>query len=106
MRSHSENIDLSRIAVNIDDLYNSVKEMKEAGEKIAFLEICEPMQDIELGKHLQFNAIGSELDGLVDYEYIEEVTEDKIEEVVWEDIDEDEPPEGYKAVAIIEFITE
>ena len=80
--------------------------MKEAGEKIAFLEICEPMPDIELGKHLQFSAIGSGLDGLVDYEYIEEVMEDKIEEVVWEDTDEDEPPEGYKAVAMIEFITE
>ena len=103
MKSHTN---INRIAVNVEDLYNIVKEMKEAGEKVAFLEICEPMPDIELGKHLQFNAIGSEEDGMTDYEYIEEVTEDKIEEVVWSDNEDDDLPEGYREVAIIEFIAE
>ena len=103
MKSHTN---INRIAVNVEDLYNIVKEMKDAGEKVAFLEICEPIPDIELGKHLQFEAYGTACGGAVDYEYIEEVTEEEKQVALWSDTEEDDSPEGYREVASIEITTE
>lgn len=86
---------LKSIAVSVEDLYNIVLKMREAGEQIVELEICEPMPDIELGKHITFEAYGTAAGGAVDYNQIECITEAEFEQALWYDSDEEDIPEGY-----------
>jgi len=92
-RMASENtnkINLSTITVNIEDLFNKICEMREAGEKVVQLDIMEPMPDIELGKHLSFEAFGTCYGGATDYDYIAESTPEEKEAALWnEDLEED-----------------
>ena len=83
-------INLSTITVNIEDLFNKICEMREAGEKVVQLDIMEPMPDIELGKHISFEAFGTCYGGATDYDYIVESTPEEKEAGLWnEDLEED-----------------
>ena len=75
--------DLTRIAVSVEDLYNIALQMKNNGERVAMLEICEPMDDIELGKHISFEAVGQSVGGVTDYELIEAVSVEEAERALW-----------------------
>lgn len=95
---------LTSIAVSVEDLYNKVLEMKEAGEQVVILEICEPMPEIELTKHVTFEAYGTATGGAVDYEQIECVTEEGFEHALWYDAYEEDIPEGYVKVKEINIL--
>ena len=90
--------DLSKIKLPVEELYNLVLEMKEAGEKVVELQICEPVPDIEMRKHVTFEAYGTAMGGATDYEQIEEVTEEEYKRALWYDPDEEDTPEGYEVL--------
>lgn len=81
--SYLDRNDISRIAVRVEDLYNMALKLKNNGEAVAMLEICEPMPDIELGKHMSVEAVGRCIGGAIDYEYIEAVSEEEAERALW-----------------------
>ena len=83
-------VDLSTITVSVEDLFNMVCEMREAGEKVVTLQISEPMPDIELGKHITFEALGSAYGGATDYDCIAESTPEEKEAALWNDDFEDD----------------
>ncbi len=89
MKSSLDSKNLTAIVVSVEELYSLVKEMKDAGEKVVNLQICEPVPDIELGKHISFEAYGTACGGATDYEQIETVTQEEYEQALWcEDFEE------------------
>lgn len=97
---------LSKIKIPVEELYNLVLEMKEAGEKVVELQICEPVPDIEMRKHVTFEAYGTSPGGATDYEQIEAVTDEEFEHALWNDPDEEDTPEGYEATQELLIIFE
>ncbi|MBQ7766400.1 MAG: hypothetical protein IJ397_06135 [Lachnospiraceae bacterium] len=89
MKSSLDSKNLTAIVVSVEELYSLVKEMRDAGEKVVHLQICEPVPDIELGKHISFEAYGTACGGATDYEQIETVTQEEYEQALWcEDFEE------------------
>lgn len=98
VKSSLDSKNLTAIVVSVEELYSLVKEMKDAGEKVVHLQICEPVPDIELGKHISFEAYGTACGGATDYEQIETVTQEEYEQALWYDTDEEDIIEGYVKV--------